>query len=133
MAAEELSARGQVHDKSKFDDIEMGPLIEMQKMIDQNGQAPFGSAEYKRRTALLKPMLTHHYANNSHHPEHYENGVNGMDLFDIVEMFFDWKAASERGEEPAMNLSIAFERFELSPQLAQIFTNTADNLGFKHK
>ena len=37
---------------------------------------------------------------------------NGMDLFDIVEMFFDWKAASERGEEPAMNLSVAFERFE---------------------
>ena len=37
---------------------------------------------------------------------------NGMDLFDIVEMFFDWKAASERGEELAMNLSVAFERFE---------------------
>ena len=37
---------------------------------------------------------------------------NGMDLFDIVEMFFDWKAASERGEELAMNLSVAFECFE---------------------
>ena len=105
----------------------------MQKIIDEEGQAPYGSAEYKRRTALLGPMLEHHYANNSHHPEHYENGVDGMNLFDVMEMFFDWKAASERGEESKMNITHASERYKLSDQLRNIFKNTADYLDFSHK
>lgn len=96
MAATTLLNRGAVHDQSKFDPIELEPLQEMQDLIDAEGQAPFGSVEYGRRTALLGDMIKHHHANNSHHPEHYENGVNDMDLFDLVEMFFDWKAASER-------------------------------------
>lgn len=129
--ADDLNRRGQHHDKSKFDPVESGPLNEMQAIIDREGQAPYGSDEYKRRTALLGPMLAHHYANNSHHPEHYPNGVDGMDLLDLVEMFFDWKAASERGEESAMNLSAACARFKVSDQLASIFKNSADRMGFK--
>lgn len=131
-AAATLNVRAFHHDRSKYDDVELGPLAQMQALIDAEGQAPYGSAEYKRRTALLGPMLAHHYANNSHHPEHYENGVDGMDLFDVVEMFFDWKAASERGEESAMNISTACDRYKVSRQLTEIFRNTADRLGFKH-
>lgn len=133
MAAGVLSVRGASHDMSKFDEIEMGPLVQMQKVVDREGHVPFGSAEYKRRTALLKPMLDHHYANNSHHPEHYPDGVDGMDLFDVVEMFFDWKAASERGEEPAMSIKTACERFRVSGQLQRILENTADRLGYKRQ
>lgn len=133
MAAGMLSVRGADHDASKFEEVEIGPLTEMQKIIDAEGQAPFGSPEYKRRTAMLGPMLEHHYANNSHHPEHYEDGVDGMCLFDVIEMFFDWKAASERGEEPEMNLTAACERFRVSPQLERIFENTADRLGYKRR
>lgn len=124
--------RGSAHDASKFSPEEKGPLDEMAALIEREGQAPFRSEEYKRRTALLGPMLAHHYANNSHHPEHYQNGVAGMDLADLVEMFFDWKAASERGEESAMNLTVACERFKIDPMLVSIFRNTADRLGFKH-
>ncbi len=130
MASGMLSVRGFLHDRTKYDEKELGPLSEMQTVIEREGQAPFGSDEYKRRTAMLGPMLGHHYANNSHHPEHYENGVAGMCLIDLVEMFFDWKAASERGEEPMMNLTAAIERFAVSPQLAQVFRNTADRLGY---
>lgn len=131
MAAGMLSVRGYLHDASKFEEVEIGPLTEMQRLIDKEGQAPFGSDEYKRRTALLGPMLEHHYANNSHHPQYYPNGVDDMCLFDVVEMFFDWKAASERGEEPAMNMTAACEMFRVSPQLERIFRNTADRLEFK--
>jgi len=127
-----LEERAIAHDQSKFDPVESEPLQRMQDLIDAEGQAPYGSAEYRRRTAILGPMLAHHYANNSHHPEHYDNGVDGMCLFDVVEMFFDWKAASERGEESAMNIEAACKRFKVSPQLASIFRNTADRLGFKH-
>ena len=129
-AATELSRRGVVHDLSKFDPIEKGPLDEMQRLIDEEGQAPYGTDEYRRRTGLLGPMLANHYAMNSHHPEHYENGVDGMDLFDVVEMFFDWKAASERGEESSIGLSHSVKRFGIEPQLASILQNTADRLGY---
>jgi hypothetical protein len=66
----ELTYRAIYHDQSKFDPIEAGPLQEMQDLIDKEGQAPFGTDEYRRRTALLGPMLEHHYAKNRHHPEH---------------------------------------------------------------
>lgn len=131
MAATELSRRGIVHDLSKFDPIEKGPLDEMQRLIDEEGPAPYGSDEYKRRTGLLGPMLANHYAENSHHPEHYVDGVDGMDLFDVVEMFFDWKAASERGQESSIGLSHSVKRFNITPQLASILKNTADRLGYR--
>lgn len=130
-AAAVISQRGWDHDKSKFDDVEIGPLAEMEFLIARKGQAPFGSEEYERRRQMLGPMLNHHYAHNSHHPEHYTDGVDGMDLFDVLEMFFDWKAASERGEESAMNIIAACERFRVSPQLQRILENTADRLGYK--
>ena len=132
-AATVLQNRGIVHDASKFDPIEMEPLQDMQNLVDREGQAPYGSDEYKRRTALLGPMLAHHYAHNSHHPEHYPNGVNGFDLFDLMEMFFDWKAASERGEESAMSLTAACAKYNINPQLEEIMRNTAVRLGFAHK
>lgn len=130
-AAAELRRRGAAHDLSKFSPIEKGPLDEMQRLIDEEGQALYGSAEYKRRTALLGPMLAHHYAHNSHHPEHYPNGIAGMDLFDLIEMFFDWKAASERGGESVMGIAHSVQRFAIEPQLESILRNTADRLGYK--
>lgn len=129
-----LLYRANRHDLSKLEPVEAKPLAEMQRVIDQEGQAPYGSDEYKRRTKMLGPMLTHHYAHNSHHPEHYgDRGVDGMTLHDVVEMFLDWKAASERGEESAMNITAACERYKIEPQLRAILENTADQLGFFRK
>ncbi|TIX28798.1 DUF5662 family protein [Mesorhizobium sp.] len=134
MMATELSRRGVVHDASKFDPIEKGPLDEMQRLVDKEGPAPYGTEEYRRRTALLGPMLEHHYAHNSHHPEHYgSRGIAGMDLFDLIEMWADWKAASERGAESAMNLSYSIEKHGIPPMLADVLRNTADRLGWAVK
>lgn len=130
-AASEILRRGRVHDLSKHKPAEKEPLDEMQRLIETEGQAPFGSEEYERRKTLLGSMLAHHYANNSHHPEHYENGVTGMDLFDLIEMFFDWKAASERGEEASMNINAACEKYAVADQLRAILENTADRLGYR--
>lgn len=130
-AACELIRRAAVHDLSKLEAVELVPLQRMQDVIDTEGQAPYGSDEYKRRTKMLGPMLTHHYENNSHHPEHFANGVDGMSLFDLIEMFFDWKAASERGEESSMNIGAACKRFNISPQVEAIFRNTAASLNYR--
>lgn len=132
-AVYELHRRGRVHDQSKFAPVEINALERLHEVIQQEGPAPYGSDAYRERTALLGPMLEHHYANNSHHPEHYPNGVAGMDLFDLVEMFFDWKAASERNSDDAMNLSYSVEKYGIPSMLESILRNTATRLGFPHK
>jgi hypothetical protein len=131
-AVHEILKRSREHDWSKFSPEEYEPLNEIQKLVETEGQAPFGSYEYNRRRDLLKPMLEHHYMYNSHHPEHYgELGVDGMNLFDVLEMFFDWKAASERGQESSMNITAVCKRFNISPQLENIFRNTCQTYSWK--
>lgn len=127
----EMIKRGDRHDASKFEPVELEPLQRMQDLIDREGHAQFGTDEYKRRTDMLGDMIVHHRANNSHHPEHYPRGVAGMDLFDLVEMFYDWKAASERAESSRMNLEAACDKYEIDGLLRSILFNTARRLGYE--
>jgi hypothetical protein len=90
----------------------------------------YGSDEYKQLLAELKPALDHHYAINRHHPEHYENGIRGMNLVDLVEMFCDWYAASKRHDDGDIMKSIAInqKRFGYSDDLKAIFENTCRDI-----
>lgn len=128
-AATELLQRGARHDDSKLE----GPEKELVDIYTPKlKDCTYGSDEYKGYLEELGVALQHHYKNNSHHPEHYENGVDGMDLFDLIEMFFDWKAASERHTDGNIYRSIEMntERFNLSPQTVSILTNTARRLDY---
>lgn len=124
--AKELLTRAQVHDQSKLESPEKEAFdIATPKLRDLS----YGSPEYKEALKDLGPALRHHYENNSHHPEYYEGlGIHGMNLLDVVEMFFDWKAASERHSDGDIIKSIEHNRvrFGLSRQLADIFRNTAE-------
>lgn len=72
---------------------------------------------------LVQKALDHHYANNRHHPEHFEHGIEDMNLLDILEMVVDWdSSASCRGTELDTNYS--FKRFKIEPQLQKIILNT---------
>lgn len=121
----DLMSRGQVHDQSKLESPEVEAFTEYTSKL---ATCTYGSDEYKGYLAAIKPALDHHYANNRHHPEHHENGVNDMNLLDIVEMLCDWKAASERHNDGNIRKSIEINanRFGLSPQLVKILKNTAD-------
>lgn len=62
-----------------------------------------------------------------------EAEVNGMSLFDVLEMLMDWKAATERmknGGDIHASLTLNTERFKLSPQLASILANTIREMGW---
>ena len=74
----------------------------------------------------MKPALEHHYKENRHHPEHFENGIKGMTLIDLVEMISDWKAASERHNNGDIIKSIEInqKRFGYSDDIKQILLNT---------
>lgn len=79
----------------------------------------------------MKPFLDHHYENNPHHPEHFSAGILNMTLVDLVEMFCDWVAATERHDDGDIFVSISKNqtRFKMSPQVAVILENTARMLG----
>jgi hypothetical protein len=126
-AAAELIRRANCHDDSKLKSPEKELFDEYTPKL---AGSTYGSDEYKSYLKDLKVALDHHYANNSHHPEHYANGIDGMDLYDLLEMFFDWKAAGERHNDGNVYKSIEInkDRFKMSDQLVNIFINTAHTL-----
>ena len=127
--ASELQSRALKHDQSKLKSPEKELFDEVTGKIKG---LTYGSDQYKEQLKLLKPALDHHYANTTHHPEHYENGVNGFDLFDLIEMFMDWRAATERHADGDIRKSIEInkERFGISDQICDILRNTADRMNF---
>ena len=90
----EMLRRGRSHDASKLSDVEKPRLDEVLPMLE--GVA-YGSPAWDDVVNQAADALAHHYRHNTHHPEHYGNdGVAGMDLFDLVEMVCDWMAAARR-------------------------------------
>jgi hypothetical protein len=119
----ELRLRGKLHDRSKLQKEEKAGFDEYTPKL---AGATYGSGEYKQFLKELKPYLDHHYARNSHHPEHYEQGIRGMNLIDLLEMFCDWYAATKRHKDGDIMRSIAInqERFGYSDDLKAVFENT---------
>ena len=119
----ELMFRAADHDRSKLGPEEK-PLFD--EMTPKLKELVYGTPEYKQSLESLGSALKHHYECNSHHPEHYINGVSGMDLYDIIEMYCDWQAASERTKDGDIGKSIEIgaNRFNIETQLASILFNT---------
>ena len=126
--AVDLIARGEIHDQSKLESPEVEAFSEWTPKL---AGSTYGSPEYEAARKAMGPALSHHYAKNRHHPEHFKDGVNDMNLLDLVEMFCDWKAATMRHNDGNIRKSIAHnaDRFGLSPQLVKILENTVDVVG----
>lgn len=132
-----LMARGAVHDQSKLISPENDVFDEFTPKLKD---CTYGSTEYHGFLAAMAPALEHHYAENSHHPEHYgfrkcsacgevyepahkdpckkcgcvqlplSGRVAGMSLLDVAEMFCDWKAATERHADGSLEKSIKLNK-----------------------
>lgn len=122
---EELSRRARDHDKTKLEEPEASFFAEVTEKL---AGLEYGSEEYQQGLEDLKPALGHHYAKNRHHPQHFPDGIAGMNLIDVIEMFCDWKASSERHNSGNLLKSIEHNatRFHLPPALVSIFKNTVD-------
>lgn len=124
-----LKRRAEIHDASKLLPPEKEAFDEFTPRLRAT---TYNSPEYRATMEAMRPALEHHYANNSHHPEAYTNGVSGMDLLDLVEMLADWKAASLRHADGNIlaSLEINRERFGLSDQLYSILKNTIERMNW---
>ena len=119
----ELTKRAQTHDNSKLENPEKETY---DKYIPKLKEVKYGTPEYNAiKEEMAEGGLKHHYLVNRHHPEHFENGVKDMTLFDIVEMYFDWYAASMRSDTGfEKGLLMNKDRYDISDDLYQIFVNT---------
>lgn len=140
-----LLERLTLHDHSKLH----APEVEMFDVYTPKlAEVAYGTPEYEEFRQAMGEALEHHYAANSHHPEHFESGIRGMSLLDLIEMLCDWKAASERHtKRPPMpaspgrsdapqydsnierSIALNQERFGYGGELRDILLNTASELG----
>jgi hypothetical protein len=125
----DINGRKYRHDKSKLKEPEKSVFDEVTPKLKS---LTYGSEEYNEQLKKMGTALEHHYSNNRHHPEHFSDGVNGMNLIDIIEMLCDWKAASERHDDGNIYKSIEHntKRFGLSDQLKAILVNSAKDMGW---
>jgi hypothetical protein len=96
--------------------------------MEATAKAAIGSAGQGEINALLDFATF-----NRKTADQLESSVNGMSLFDVLEMLMDWKAATERmkdGGDIHASLVHNIERFKLSPQLAAILKNTIREMGW---
>lgn len=119
-----LLKQSESHDSSKLESPELEIFdIYTPKLID----VTYNSEEYKTYMKEMKVAIDHHYAVNRHHPEHFLNGMDNMNLIDIVEMYCDWLAAVKRHNNGDIYRSIEVNqsRFKYPDMLKNIFSNTA--------
>jgi hypothetical protein len=113
-----------LHDVSKLQEPEKSMFDEWTPKLKE---AEFGSDEYKLALSNMGEGLKHHYENNRHHPEHFENGIADMNLLDVVEMVCDWVASAEIKGVP-VDLEYLSHRFGISDDLKGIIANTLGKL-----
>jgi hypothetical protein len=131
-SSKEILMRAIKHDATKLTGIEKDIFDKWTPIL---AKIEYGTDEYKESLNKIKPALDNHYKYNSHHPEYYQNGVDDMDLFDIIEMLNDWKAATLRTKLGDIKKSVALnqKRFKISEQLYNILINTINKYNWLSK
>lgn len=118
--------RGENHDASKLQDPEFSHFVKAAELESIS----YGSEESNKSLEELKPALDHHYAHNRHHPQHFPNGIAGMNLVDLIELLCDWYSSAKRHNDGNLlkTIDVNAERFNLDPQVVSILRNTAELL-----
>jgi hypothetical protein len=118
-----LNALALKHDRTKLQEPEKSIFDEFTPKLKD---VTYGSDEYKSYLNQMQVALKHHYEYNSHHPEFHKNGIKGMNLIQLLEMFCDWLAATKRHKDGNIIESIKKnkERFNYSDELERILLNT---------
>ena len=96
--AEELIARSEVHDASKFGDEERIPYI----WLTEFHRCRRSGTSFRYPPGMqfqVDEAIAHHMRSNRHHPEFHAD-PNDMTMVDLTEMVCDWTAmALEFGQE----------------------------------
>ena len=126
-AISNIAKRMANHDQSKYSESEFD-LVKGKPYLQT---LEYNTPEYKAGLASVKTAVESHYKANSHHPEHYSDGIKGMTLLDLIEMACDWQAASlEHNSTFTASIHRNVERFGLSIEIQEILMNTGREMGW---
>jgi hypothetical protein len=119
----QLLHRALVHDLSKFNPDESGLMsqkIHLKKRTDYTDKK-----EYQKQLDFIGSSLKEHFKRNSHHPEHHEKGVQGMNWLDLMELLIDWWASSHSNANgnPFKSLASAGKKYEVPAEICEVFWN----------
>jgi len=122
-----LWARALLHDLSKYSKHEAPYFAHT---IFRLKHATYGSPEYTELLKKIEPAIKHHYSVNRHHPEHFKNGIVGMNETDKVEMIADWLAAVKRVKNGDIykSLEINQKRFGYTDEDKEFFLSIVKKL-----
>lgn len=124
-AAQNLERRAKDHDASKLESPEVEVFDEFTEKLKDT---TYDSREYHEHLEGMQVGLDHHYEANDHHPQHFANGIAGMNLLQLTEMLCDWIAATRRHPDGDIRVSIEknAERFGYGAEMKQLLHNTVD-------
>lgn len=122
-----LISRAHSHDYSKIEDVEKEAFI---KYAPELNRTQYGSPEYEEIVKKAEEAASFHHKHNNHHPEHFRNGIQGMDLMGLTEMLCDWIAATKRspGGNIFRSIDINQRKYGYSEDVKKILINTARKL-----
>ncbi len=123
-----LGYRSIGHDESKYTEAEYA-LVHNKARLNTT---KYMSDAYKKLLEDVRPAIDAHVENNSHHPQYHENGINDMDIIDLLEMLADWKAACEDSVDGSLTQSLDknVSRFNISEELESLLRRTSQTLGW---
>lgn len=123
--SEELRKRAEEHDNSKLQFPEIEWLIEM----DKEQRYQYGTKEYFDKMNRWKKFFIHHYTQNRHHPDHFSNGIDDMNLVDITEFLVDIVSYYEvlQVHDGEKVLDDQEKRFQINGQLRNVLSNTLND------
>lgn len=116
------------HDESKLIEPERSAYEGLDERLEG---LDYGTEAYRQGIKEhLGSALKHHYAHNSHHPEHYPNGVMDMSLLDLLEMLADLRAVCDDKGKPVVDLETNKRIHNISDDIYVILLNTLKELGW---
>lgn len=120
--ADVLRTKGDLHDQSKLEE----PEIYGWAAMDLEPRYAYGSHEYFDKLNRFADVFKHHYAVNTHHPEHFKNPEQEMTLVDMIEMLCDWFAYKQDVslEEGIALIYDQCDRFKFSKTIRNLLINT---------
>jgi transposase len=112
------------HDESKHEEPEKSAIDRVRPELKK---LDYGSPEYR---ALKNEFAQYHYKDprNRHHLQHFENGIEGMNLVDVLEMVCDIRASGDTSKDSDVRANI--RKMDIPPIVQTLIINTLDDLGW---
>ena len=120
--ARELISRGRHHDNSTLG----SPELEIyHRHFNEYRMYKFGDPRRDEVMNHMAEAIGHHFQYNDHHPEHFDNGINDMNLIQLMQFTAAIMSWSEQEQVDIFELlPIIRDKCGMSDQVYQLIQNT---------